>query len=217
MKTSRFRLGYFVVLLSVALISMPAGAVIVGAGWTQSDVGLHADGEGFYLSVGNDLQLDNPVLDARYSLDYVQKKGSQPTHFVDPLAGFFVEDAEVTLHVLQPSVFLGAKVPGLPVVPRLYIGGSIGLKLKESWSDFPGLPDRTYGYKETDMVLHVGTSVGVGPVTLDLRWSKSMIGQLILDPQLVQVTKASDLLPGVSEPETGFKTEVLQVGIEVNF
>ncbi len=209
-------------LLTLIALALPLGAeaLTVGAGWTRSDVGLHNNGDGFYLGVGNAIPLSSSILDAAYSFEYVQKKGSQPTPFADPVTGFVVEDAEVTLHVLEPSIFLGAKIPNLPVVPRLYVGGSIGLKLKESWSDFPGQPNQEYGYKETDAILHVGASLGVGPVTVDLRWSKSMVGQLLVDTREVPLTptnKASDPLADVDEPEVGFGTEVVRVGVAFSF
>ncbi len=211
-----------VVIAMVAAMTLPAitYGMNVGAGWTSSDVGLHENGEGLYLSVGNEIPLPNTFLDASFSFDYVQKKGSQPTQFYDPVRGFPVDDAEVTLHVIQPSVFLGTKLFDLPVVPRLYTGCSIGLKLAESWSDFPGVMDPAYGYKETDMVFHLGLSLSKGPVGLDLRWSKSMTGQLIIDPQLVALdtpAKASDLMPGVTVPEEGHKTEVVQLGVTFSF
>ena len=83
---------------------VPATAAAVEAygGWTRSDVGLHAEGEGIYLGVGNDVPMTSPVLDFSYSLEYVQKKGSQPTAFADPIGGPEIyEDSKVTLHYLQ--------------------------------------------------------------------------------------------------------------------
>jgi hypothetical protein len=164
--------------------------------------------------------LHDSIFDLSYALDYVQKKGSQPTPFSDPVAGFAVEDAEVTLHVLEPGVFVGASVPNLSFVPRVYVGGSIGLKVKESWSDFPGEPNQNYGYKETDVIVHVGASLAVGPVMLDVRWSKSAVGQLLRDDQnlpLWNANKADDPLATIDAPEEGFKTEVLRVGVGYSF
>jgi len=217
-------------LLCLAMVllttSQTAEAVTVSAGWARSDVGLHNKGDGMYLGVGTSMPLPNPIFDARYSLEYVQKKGSHPTPFSDPIRGFTVEDAEVTLHVVQPSVFLGARIPDLPVVPRLYVGGSLGLKVKESWSDFPGVPDRAYSYKETDVIAHVGASVDLGPVTVDMRWSQSLVDQLLYDPQelplksespLQSAAKAEDPLAGIGVPEEGHKTSVLQVGVTFGF
>ncbi len=212
--------GLFCLGMLLLTTSLTAQAVTVGAGWTYSDVGLHDKGDGMYLGVGHSQPLPNPVFDLSYSLEYVQKKGSQPTLFSDPVGGFTVDDAEVTLHVVQPSVFFGARVPNLPVVPRLYVGGSLGLKVKESWAEFPGVPDQAYGYKETDAIAHVGAALGLGPVTVDVRWSKSLVGQLLEDPretQLKNAAKAEDPLPGVSVPEVGHKTSVMQVGLTFGF
>ena len=208
------------VLTLVLVTPLPATALNLGAGWTRSDVGLHNDGDGIYLSVGNSVPLHDSIFDLIYALDYVQKKGSQPTPFSDPVAGFAVEDAEVTLHVLEPAVFVGASVPNLSFVPRVYVGGSIGLKVKESWSDFPGEPNQNYGYKETDVIVHVGASLAVGPVLLDVRWSKSAVGQLLRDDQnlpLWNANKADDPLAAIDAPEEGFKTEVLRVGVGYSF
>ena len=212
------RLTRLVLLTALTGLVLPAtaGAITFGAGWTRSDVGLDAKGDGVYLAVGETLAWDNPIFDARIALEYVQKKGSQPTPFSDPVAGFVTEDAEVTLHVVEPAVFLGARLPGLPVVPRLYVGTSIGLKVKESWSDFPGVPDRAYGYKDTDFVAHLGLTVDVGPATVDVRWSRSLVGQLLFDNRDLPLAKAD--APGdVRVPEEGFKTETLRVGVAVSF
>lgn len=219
-------------MLVFSATSLTAEAVTVSAGWSRADVGLHNKGDGIYLGVGHSLPLPNPVFETVYSLEYVQKKGSHPTSFFDPIGGFTVEDAEVTLHVVQPSLFLGVRIPDLPVAPRLYVGGSLGLKVKESWSDFPGVPDRAYGYKETDVIAHVGAAVGLGPVSLDLRWSQSLVGQLLFDPQQLPLSgvnspqgessqrtaaKADDALAGVGVPEEGHKTSVLQFGVTYGF
>ncbi len=218
--------GFLCLAMVLLATSVFAEAATVSAGWTRSDVGLHNKGNGMYLGVGTSLPLPNPIFDTSFSLEYVQKKGSHPTPFSDPIRGFTVEDAEVTLHVVQPSVFLGARIPDLPVVPRLYVGGSLGLKVKESWSDFPGVPDRAYGYKETDVIAHVGAAVGLGPVSVDMRWSRSLVGQLLYDPQEIPLqsasppqnaVKAEDPLAGVLVPREGHKTSVLQIGVTFGF
>ncbi len=211
-------LSLFVLLLLLAPLA--AAAQTASAGWTHSDVGLNDKGDGIYLGIANSVAWDNPVFDVVYGLEYVQKKGSQPTPFSDPVGGFTVTDAEVTLHVLEPAVFVGARVPGLSFVPRLYVGSSIGLKVKESWSDFPGVPDVRYGYKDTDFILHVGVSVGVGPFTVDARWSRSMVGQLLIDPNpvpLKSADKATEPMAGVKVPEEGFDTEVVRLGLAYSF
>jgi len=210
--------------LLILLLPVTTRAVTVAAGWARADVGLHNKGDGIYLGVSNMITWDNPVFDAGYGLEYVQKKGSQPTSFADPVGGFVVDDAAVTLHVLEPSVFLSACVPDLGFVPRVYVGGSIGLKVKESWSDFPGIPSQRYGYKETDAIVHLGASLAVGPVALDVRWSRSLVGQLLIDPNEIvaksadkSADKATNPLVDVRVPEPGFDTEVVRVGVSVSF
>ena len=209
-----------VLLAALAVVAVPAAAWTVGAGWARSDVGLDADGDGFYAAVGRTQPLGGGVFDWSYSLEYVQKKGSQPTWFADPVGGIVYDDAAVTLHVVQPGVFIGAHVPDLPVVPRLYTGLSVSLKVKESWSDFPGRPSQAYGYKESDIVAHVGASVGLGPVTVDVRYSQGLVGQLLDDNQDLPVYnpgKATDPLAGVQEAEIGAKIRTLQVGAAFAF
>ncbi len=206
----------FVLCGSILLSAAPVAAWTAAAGWTRSDVGLQNREDGLYLGVSNAITWDNPVFDARYAFEYVQKKGSQPTFFSDPVGGFALEDAEVTLHMVQPAIFFGARIPNLSFVPRAYVGGSFALKVNESWADFPGVPHQAYGYKETDVVVHVGASLGVGAFVMDVRWSKSTVGQLLIDTQATPLdtpAKATDVLAGIAEPESGAKTEVVQVSI----
>ncbi len=224
MKTPNFRFGRLnslVAMMAIAmLVPQSAAALTLGAGWTRSDVGLHDDGEGIYLSVGDQVSLHQSVFDLSYALEYVQKKGSQPTPFSDPITGFATDDAEVTLHVLEPAIFVGATAPGVPLLPRIYAGGSIGLKVSEQWGEFPGEPNQNYGYKETDIIVHLGVSAAVGPVLVDLRWSKSAVGQLLRDDQnlpLWNANKADDPLADVEAPREGFKTEVLRLGVAYSF
>lgn len=203
-----------------AIVIHPATAAAVEAygGWARSDVGLHAEGEGIYLGVGNDVPMKSLVLDFSYSVEYVQKKGSQPTAFADPIGGPEIyEDSKVTLHYLQPSIFLGARIPGLPVVPRVFTGFSIGLKVDESWDEFPGVTVSEYGYKNTDLVGHVGFSLGVGPVSGQVRYSFGLTGQLLHDNSRPLGLKADDPLAGVTEPEVGAKISTLHVGAAFGF
>ena len=194
-----------------------AAAWTAHGGWIRSDVGLDKEGEGVYLGLGGEIPWETPVLAASWVVEYAQKKGAQPTAFAGNEVGFIVEDADVTLHVVEPGVFLGARLAGLPVIPRLYTGTSIALKLKESWSDFPGVPDRRWAYKETDWIVHAGLAVDIGPAALDIRYSKSLVGQQLLGPQEIPLGKAEDPFEGVREPEEGFKTESWRVGVAFAF
>lgn len=123
----------FLVLVSAGAAGS-AGTAQVAAGWTHSYVGLENEGDGIYLGFSNAIRWDNDIFDASYEFAYVQKAGSQPTFFSDPVDGFTTEDAEVDLHYLQPGLILGARVPGLGYVPRVYTGFSIALKVSEDWS-----------------------------------------------------------------------------------
>ena len=195
----------------------PGLAVQVSAGWAHADVGLMNEGDGLFMGVGNDIPMVSRIFDASYALEYVQKVGSQPTFFSDPVTGFTVTDAEVTLHCVQPSLFLGARVPDLGFVPRIYVGSSIVLKVKESWSDFPGEANREWGYKNTDIVGHVGVSLGVGPVTVDFRYTQGFTGQLLHDNTLPLTAKAEEPPEGTHVPEVGAKLTHYQLGAGFTF
>lgn len=208
------------VFLALVMTAMPASSVTVSAGWTRSDVGLQNKGDGWYAGVANDIPMTSNVLDVSYSLEYVQKVGSQPTFFTDPGTGLFTtNDAEVTLHYLQPAIFLGARIPGLGFVPRIYVGGSVALKVKESWSDFPGDPDLEWGYKNTDIAGHLGVSLQVGPVLADFRFTQGFTGQLLQDSTLVAGSGAkAEVGPeGAHEPEVGAKISLIQLGVGFSF
>jgi len=203
-----------------AVVAMGASSGLAGqvsAGWTHSDVGLQNEGDGLFVGVGNEIPMVSRIFDASYALEYVQKVGSQPTFFSDPETGFAVTDAEVTLHCLQPSLFLGARVPDLGFVPRIYVGGSIVLKVSESWSDFPGQAHLEWGYKNTDIVGHVGVSLGVGPVTVDFRYTQGFIGQLLHDNTLPVTAKAEAPPEGTHVPEIGAKLTNYQLGAGFTF
>jgi hypothetical protein len=204
--------------LSILLVAVPAVAVQVSAGWTRADVGLQHEGEGFFAAVANDIPMTSRIFDAMYALEYVQKVGSQPTFFSDPETGFTTMNAEVTLHCVQPSVFLGARVPDLGFVPRLYVGTSIVLKVKESWTDFPGQAHLEWGYKNTDIVGHAGVSLSVGPVTVDFRYTQGFTGQLLLDTTPSPLAaKADDPPEGTFVPEIGAKLTHIQLGAGFTF
>jgi len=208
--------GLLIVIL--ALGASTSFAVQITAGWTHADVGLQNQGDGVFLGVGNDIHMDSRIFDASYALEYVQKVGSMLTFFSDPQSGFTVADAEVTLHCVQTSLFLGARVPGLGFVPRVYVGSSFVLKVKESWSDFPGQPDVEYAYKNTDIVGHVGVSVGVGPVSVDFRYTQGFTGQLLIDNTPQPLTAKAEAGPeGTFVPETGAKLSHIQLGAGFTF
>lgn len=219
MTKSRLRLlvtGFLTVFLLMGASTVPA--VQIYGGWTRSDVGLQNKGDGFFVGVGNEIPMASRVFDAAYALEYVQKVGSQPTFFSDPVDGIFpITDAEVTLHCVQPSLFLGARVPDLGFVPRIYVGTSIVLKVSEEWSDFPGQANIEWGYKNTDIVGHVGVSLGVGPVTVDFRYTQGFIGQLLHDNTQPLAAKAETPPEGTHVPEAGAKLTNIQLGAGFTF
>lgn len=213
----RIKVSSLLILL-VVLGALPVQAVQVTAGWTRSDVGLENEGDGFFVGVGNDVPMASRIFDASYSLEYVQKVGSQSTFFSDPVDGFTTTDAEVTLHCLQPSIFLGAKIPDLGFVPRIYVGTAIVLKVEESWSDFPGQAHLEWGYSNTDWVGHVGVSLGVGPVTMDFRYTQGFLGQLVYDNTPQPLNEKSTAGPeGEFIPEDGAKLSNIQLGLGFTF
>jgi hypothetical protein len=180
-------------------------------------VGLQNEGDGLCVGVANDIPWASRVFDAAYALEYVQKVGSQPTFFSHPVTGFTVTDAEVTLHCLQPAVFLGARIPDLSFVPRIYTGLSIVLKVAEQWNDFPGLPSLKWGYKNSDISGHLGVSLGVGPVAVDFRFTFGFTGQLLYDNTPEPLAKAEDPPEGTFVPEEGTRINHFQLGAGFTF
>ena len=219
MTTTRSRpLATGLLLALATFAAAPSFAVQVAAGWTHADVGLQNEGDGFYVGVANDIDWDHRILDASYALEYVQKVGSQPTFFSDPVEGFTVADAEVTLHCVQPAVFMGARIPDLGFVPRIYAGLSIVLKVQESWSDFPGAADQDWGYKNSDICGHLGVSVGVGPVSVDFRFTQGFTGQLLKDDSEKPLALKAEVGPeGSWIPESGAKLSHYQLGAGFSF
>lgn len=195
----------------------PAAALDASAGWALADVGLHDGRGGPVLGLGSRTPLLPAVLDLAYALEYVQKRGAQPTWFADPVDAFILDDAVVTLHVAQPSAMLelAALPPGLP---RPGLGLAAGLKLAEEWSDFPGAPSEAWGYRDIDFAAIFGLSHRLGPVRLDLRHSRGLTDQLIVDPRGGALPdKAEDPLPGVEAPREGARISHWQLTAAFGF
>ncbi|MBK8167039.1 MAG: hypothetical protein IPK64_13950 [bacterium] len=194
------------VVILVALAAGTAQAAVweASAGWALTDVGLHEDRGGLVLGVGARTSLAPVGVDLVYALEYVQKRGAQPTWFSDPVTGFRLTDAEVTLHVAQPVVML--ELAAMPwFLPRPRAGLSAGLKLSEEWSSFPGVPSEAWGYRDLDFALHLGLSWRSGPFGLEARYCRGLSGQLVPDPTGTRpaAAKYEDPLPGVDEPRDG--------------
>lgn len=205
-------------LLAAAAGPAPAPAWEASAGWALADVGLHDDRGGLVLGFGARTPVAAGVVDLVYALEYVQKRGAQPTWFADPVGGFRLEDAEVTLHVAQPVVML--ELAALPrILPRPRAGLSAGLKLSESWSSFPGAPSEAWGYKDLDFAAHVGLAWRTGPLGLEVRYCRGLTGQLVPDPTGATPTaaKAEDPLPGVATPREGARVSHWQLAAAISF
>lgn len=193
-----------------------ARAVEVSAGWALTNVGLDDDRGGLVVGLGSRTVLAPAVMDLVYALEYVQKRGAQPTWFTDERAGFVQDDAEVTLHVLQPVVLVELSLVPL-LLPRPYVGLSIALKLSEQWSAFPGVPSSAWGYKDLDFAAHFGLTRSLGSVRLDLRYSQGLTDQLVVDSRDVLLLKAENPLPGVDEPRAGARLSQWQAAAVLAF
>lgn len=208
------RLAAPAMLVVAALASRPAAAWEASLGWALTDVGLHDDRGGLVVGLGARAPLLPAALDLAYGLEYVQKRGAQPTWFSDAGTGFTRADAEVTLHVVQPVVLLVAAVP-LPL-PQPYAGLSVALKLAEDWGVFPGEPSEEWGYKDIDFVVHVGLARRLGPLRLEVRYSRGLTDQLLADPTAA-AAKAEDPLPGVDDPVVGARLSQWQASAAIAF
>lgn len=210
------RLALLVAVVIASLSTVAATAAEITAGWALTDVGLDRDRGGPVVGLGARTVLAPARADLVYGLEYIQKRGAQPTWFSDPVDAFIRDDARVTLHVLQP-VALVELTAGPAALPRPYAGLSVALKISERWAPFPGTPSSQWGYKDTDFVAHFGLTREAGPLRLDVRYSAGLTGQLIVDPEAGAPVKAQDPLPGVSAPEEGARLSQWQVAVGVAF
>ncbi len=209
--------------LTLLALALAAGAAVpapgraavpveVSAAWVHSDVGLDQAGDGPALGVGTRLPLGAGAWELACALEYLQKRGTQPTWFTQPANPAVRGDAEVTLHVVQPVVLLVSRALP-PAWPRPYVGLSLALKVGERWSDFPGVPSSEWAYEDTDFVGHVGLTRAFGAARLDVRYSHGLTDQLLVDPGLGDPAKAVDPLPGVETPEVGAHVSLWQFGL----
>jgi hypothetical protein len=217
------------VALLAAMLATPSAsaAAELSVGWALTHVGLHDDGGGLVVGVGA-RSLVARGLSLGYAVEYAQKRGVQPTIFTSETNPSLRADAEVTLHVAQTLALL--ELTALPpALPHPYAGLSVALKLSEQWSAFPGEPSTAWAYKDTDFFAHAGLARQVGPVRLDLRYSRGLTRQLIIDPSAraeplaVDLlaspgpAKAVDLLPGVREPIVGAHLWQFQLAASLAF
>lgn len=215
--------------LLAAMLATPSAsaAAELSLGWALTDVGLDDDGGGLVVGLGTRSAI-TPGLSLGYAVEYAQKRGKQPTIFINDTNPALRADAEVTLHVAQTLALL--ELTALPpTLPHPYAGLSAALKLSEQWSAFPGDPSTAWGYKDIDFVAHAGLTRQVGPVRLDLRYSRGLTRQLMADPSARAVplagiplaspdpAKAVDPLPGVREPVVGAHLWQLQLAASLAF
>lgn len=225
----RARIPGLVVMLLAALLALPrvAGATEVSVGWALTHVGLDDDGAGVVVGLGKRTAI-TPGLSLGYAVEYAQKRGAQPTIFVTETNPSLRADAEVTLHVAQTLALL--ELTALPpTLPRPSAGLSVAIKLSEQWSAFPGDPSTAWGYKDIDFFAHAGLARQVGPLRLDLRYSRGLTRQLMPDPSaraeplaadrlaFPGAPKAVDPLPGVREPIVGAHLWQLQLAASIAF
>lgn len=217
------------VALLAATLAIPSAsaAVELSVGWALTHVGLDDDGGGLVVGAGS-RSVVAPGLSLGYALEYAQKRGAQPTIFITETNPSLRADAEVTLHVAQALALLELTVLP-PMLPHPYAGLSAALKLGEQWSAFPGEPSTAWAYKDTDFFAHAGLARQVGPIRLDLRYSRGLTRQLMIDPSahaeplLVDPlvaegpAKAVDPLPGVREPIVGAHLWQLQLAASLAF
>lgn len=210
-------LALLALLALAAWCPAPASAWEASAGWAVADVGLHDNRGGLVLGLGARLPLV-PSLDLVCAMEYVQKRGAQPTWFTDPVSGFVLDDAEVTLHVAQPVAML--ELATMPAgLPRPRAGFSVALKLAEEWSSFPGEPSEAWGYNDIDFAAHLGLAWRLGPLDLEVRHVRGLTDQLVLDPATpaVAAVKAEDPLPGVAAPREGARLSHWQFAAGIAF
>jgi hypothetical protein len=210
----------FPVLLLVLLLAVPASAQwFVSAGMNRSDLGLNDPGNGFQVGGGEMRSLPDDRFDASWSLEYVQRRGSQPMFFDDPSRGPVFGEAAVTLAYVQPAATLGWRVPVGGLLLRPYVGASIAVKIGESWDKPVGSTNRVYSYEDIDFMGHAGLTVGLGRLLVDLRGSWGFLEQVI-DRDYDNAggwEKADDPLAGVTVPQAGDRSSALQVGLGLTF
>lgn len=204
-------------LLAITLLMVLASsaqALYVTAGWTDADIGLEENGNGFYGGIQDSWTLGSGLFDFTVAGEYLQKAGSMHRYYSDPHTGLTFGEAKVRLHCLQPAAFLGLSVPVSGFTPRVYTGASVVLKLADSWDEPEGSTDGDYSYEKMDFQLHVGFSLQVSRFMLDARYSSGLMDQLV--DRTGQV--ASPLKAEVPElPEDNAKISSVQVGIGYSF
>jgi hypothetical protein len=209
------------VLLFVLLV-LAAGSAradwLVQAGPTRSDLGLNDKGDGFQVGVGQILPLAGERLDLSWSAEYLQRQGGQPMTFDDPNRGPVDGVAKVTLTYLQPTFFAGLRLPVGPVLPRLYGGLSVAIKLDETWAKPPGSTNRVYAYEDVALLVHAGATLGWRFLLVDVRWSWGLLEQVVdLDYDNAGGWNKAESPTGIAIPTDGDRISAVQAGLGVTF
>ena len=186
----------------------------ISGGITGADVGLHENKTGMALGVGRSLAFHDGWFDFTFLGEYVQKAGNQPREFFPADGPIYVDDEVIRLHYLQPSVLLGVRYPGRAIVPRLYAGLSLALKVNEAWSRPLDDGEDILSYEDIDTVAHVGASLQRNSLGVDFRYSFGLVSQLIVQQKsFPKITKAEYPLEGIAEPEDGAKLTNWRLGL----
>ena len=203
----------------LALPSARAESWWLQAGWTHSDVGLADEGDGFWTGVEGRQVLGGNTLELAYSVAYVQKAGSQVMLFSDVNEGNRLGRAEVTLHVLEPMVTIGAVMDAGPFRIKLYGGGAVGLKLSEQWDQPPGAADRTYSYENLDLAGVTGLDLRRGAWLVTVLYSAGLLDQLLTEgvAPVSKSSQAEDPLGGSSLPVAGQNIACWRLGVGYRF
>lgn len=211
--------------LSVVLFIVPGAATPASAQWfvsggmNRSDLGLNDPGDGFYVGGGEIRPLSGDHFDVAWSVEYLQRRSSQPMIFDDPNQGPVFGEAEATLGYVQPAAMLGWRLEVVGLLLRPYAGASIAVKISETWDKPEGSTNRVYSYEDIDVMVHGGATLGWGRLLVDLRGSWGLMEQVI-DRDYDNAggwEKADDLLAGVEVPQAGDKTSAVQVGLGLTF
>ncbi len=205
---------FFSLLVFLSLLAPTAQALIVTAGWTDSDIGLEERGNGFYAGVQDSWSLGTGLFDITVAGEYLQKAGSMHRYYSDPHSGLTYGEAKVRLHCLQPAAFLGLRIPVSGFTPRLYSGVSVVMNLEESWDEPEGDTGGGYGYESMDFQVHLGLSLEFSRFLLDLRYSTGLMEQLIDQTDQVLNSQKAEV---ADQPENGAKISSLQIGVGYSF
>lgn len=208
------------VLIAVMMLTMVAGQgpAIEAAAWvTHSDVGLYDSRGGGGLGVSGNVLSDSGSVDLTFGFEYIQRRGAQPRYFAHPTDGLILDNAEVVLHYLQPVALVGVSFPVGKWVPRVYGGLSFALKVGETWNQPEGETNGEIGYEDTDVLVHLGTTIQEGRYFIDFRYSWGLTRQVV-DNTTFRVEKlAEDVEAGLDAFEDGNKVHGFQAGLGYRF